>query len=189
MHGYFNPFDSTGKLDIRVKDGIIQWRYIPTNSKDEEHGWNDMVSIEELKSLGNIIEKFEFKTDKWIEKDNELLYELTSRRIYKDNLVTVGLQLGVTKEQYEAIANAKIAAKSQGQGKIVLQAFGEKPTIDIPAFMLFADLAEELPKPSTDIVIIDKETNDVYEIYISNEKVHIREIEDTEENSDQQGGE
>ena len=93
--GFFNPFNFKSNLDIRVKDGTIQWRDNKTGTHDPEKGWKDLVSLEELKSLGNVIEKFTLKVDKWEERDDNgtksYIQEVGSRRIYNENLVTVGL--------------------------------------------------------------------------------------------------
>lgn len=136
-----------------------------------------------MKSLGNVIEKFTIEANKWEEKTDDkgtktYTYDVGSTRIYDENLVTVGLQTGISKEAYLACARAQIAGLSQSRGKIVLQAFGRKPDTDIPAFLLFSDLAEEYQELTNDLILVDEDTSDIYEIYVKSEKVHIREVVD-----------
>ncbi len=48
------------------------------------------------------------------------------------NHILVSVGSSVTAAQYSAFADAQIVCTSQGDGSIVLSAFGDKPTIDLP---------------------------------------------------------
>lgn len=91
------------------------------------------VPLEQLPDIAprTITVEYTLRTAKWTYEGSPYLYTINVDGLTADQTVHIGNAMGITFEQYYGFAKAKISAHSQGDGKIVLQAF-DKPYLDLP---------------------------------------------------------
>lgn len=79
---------------------------------------------------------FTLLTNSWVlQQDGSWLYTYENANINSSNLVDVGPAMGITENQLNALLGAKLVIQSVGSGEIVLKAYGEKPSIDVPMLL------------------------------------------------------
>lgn len=102
--------------------------------------------------------------------------EISDSAITENSIITVCLSEKATKAQYLAAAKAQINGKSQKSGKLVLQAFGQKPTTDIPLTIVIENKVIN-PSISAAFLIDKSKKDDTYNIYFDNGVLYYKKTE------------
>lgn len=82
------------------------------------------------KSATPIITELQYSN--WTGESSPFLYQLSVSGVTTNSNQEILPTTDITKEQLEALKSADIQDGGQGAGYIVLKAFGEKPTINLP---------------------------------------------------------
>lgn len=141
--------------------------------------WKDSSSEEATEEAAVEEEEAEEETKS---EDNEKTYycEITDSSITENSIITVCLSEKATKAQYLAAAKAQINGKSQQSGKLVLQAFGQKPETEIPLTII---IENKVINPSISAAFLIDKTNkdDTYNIYFDEGVLYYKKTEVEEE--------
>ena len=137
--------------------------FLCTEHKEGKSKWKKVYSFSSSGTgVTAVIEEKEIKKDDWkevttpveptqirtivdevndnsfaIEKDKQYSYALESDKVKTDNLITISLKTGVSKEVYDDCAAARISAHEQKDGSLILYCNGKKPTNDIPLMITY----------------------------------------------------
>lgn len=139
----------TGK--IKIGDGTTEWWDLSYLAGDGGGGTsaiviNNLVSTSTTDALsanqGRILNEVKAKksteisktllTDSWTGAEAPYSYSLTVAGVTTTSNQEILPSVSVTKEQLEALQNGNIQDGGQDIDEVILKAWGEKPTIDIP---------------------------------------------------------
>lgn len=113
---------------------------------------------------------FALNTANWIlQQDGSWDYTVTNADVTASNFIDIGPAIGITENQLNALLASKLIIQSVGTGSVVLKAYGEKPSIDIPMLLVIEGTYQSItPTITVDDQFSTASTNPVENRVITN---------------------